>query len=118
RRSSWAAGVSFRARCQSTLCGFRWQETVVPDLDREVLDHRVDEEARAHLLEPSPRVVRASLVQVEIQHLAHPHLPHTVKPEPAEGALHCAALGVEDARLEPDQHARLHATPLTLASSP
>src|SRR5262249_21776337 len=73
-------------------------------LHREILDHGVDQEPRAHLADASAGGVGAFAVEIEVDHFPHPHIAHLGEAQAFERALDRGAFRIQDALLEPDQH--------------
>src|SRR5258706_6233848 len=85
--------------------------TLREELDGEVFDDGVAEEAGAHLAHSTPRVFGPEAVQLDVHDLADAHVLHLREPQRGQGALHRDALRIQDARLQPDEDAGPHDTP-------
>src|SRR4026208_1686583 len=65
-------------------------------LAREVLDDRVAEQARAHLVHAAVRLLGTEAVQLHVHDLADAHVLHLVEAQTGERPLHGGALRVQD----------------------
>src|SRR6185369_15501924 len=81
---------------------------VARHLDGVVLEERIREKLRAHLVHAPARVLFRGRIHVDLDELAHAQAGDVVKPEPAKRALHGGALRIEDAGLQPHEHPHLH----------
>src|SRR5262249_62022746 len=89
----------------------RGKTLTVRRLDGVVLEDRVGQKLLAHLVHAGSRSLGRGRVDVHLDELPDPQPAHVAEAETAQRALHGRALHVEDAALEPDKHADLHASP-------
>src|SRR5258708_37932545 len=77
--------------------------TLREELDGEVFDDGVAEEAGAHLVHSTPRLFGPEAVQLDVHDLADAHVLHLREPQRGQGAAHRDALRIQGARLPPGE---------------
>ena len=77
-------------------------------LDRVVLEDRVGEQSPAHLVDARPGLGGVGCGHLDLDKFSDTEPADVAEPETGQRALHRRPLHVEDAGLQPDEHADLH----------